>query len=106
MLKCKQCGRCCKYLVFQISSDFDKDLKQYFETRGFEVLPEKNILIQYNPCPHLKNNKCSIHDHKPELCRRFDSEHLEDVIVLKGCVFEEHAQPYQILEIPKSLEKD
>ena len=104
-MECSQCGRCCKYIVFQIPSSIDKDLKEYYEVRGFVVLPAQHILLQYNPCPYLKDNKCSIHDKKPELCRRLDAKHLDGVLILKGCAYEKYAHPYQILELPESIRK-
>ena len=55
MFECNQCGKCCHHLN---RSKLYKDLD-----RGDGV------------CMYLKDNKCSIYDKRPLLCRVDDSYH-------------------------------
>jgi len=43
-----------------------------------KLRPLKDGLIYYNPCSKLVNNKCSIHDTKPEICRSLTLESVND----------------------------
>lgn len=72
--KCTQCGECCKTCDAQLTDDdivrICKHLKIGFD--GFyDRYMNKSHLNNYliSPCPFLKDNKCSIYDVRPDVCK-------------------------------------
>jgi Fe-S-cluster containining protein len=79
MMKCSQCGVCCRLFVINlnekeyasgkykaISNEFKDNFKEA-EMTGANLL-EQN---EDESCIYLKKGKCSIHSHRPESCRKF-----------------------------------
>ena len=59
LIKCRQCAKCCKALgALELVNE--EDIKRF----GKEVLGYKD-----GKCEYLKNNKCSIHETKPQICK-------------------------------------
>ncbi len=107
--KCICCGECCRKISDENSSakglplfewEVEK-IKKLAADRGIEIGPidlvldkksEKYFCTGYSlslePCPFLKDNKCSIHKERPIVCRAFpvarNPEFLDDVPDL-GC---------------------
>jgi Fe-S-cluster containining protein len=73
---CKECGsKCCKDLVIWMDTKVEQS---YLDARGIRCT-EENKAFKYNIphiCPMLKDNRCTIHDNKPETCRKFKCERL------------------------------
>lgn len=67
---CKQCGACCKF--FRLPVRNEKELvKQFINHFGFE-LETYDIEVSFKgKCKNLINNKCSIYENRPELCKEF-----------------------------------
>ncbi len=66
---CNSSGRCCKLFYINIS-------KKEFESGKYKLmnLDSKIHILDKNPdgsCVYLKNNLCSIHDTRPQVCRHF-----------------------------------
>lgn len=69
---CKRCQHCCKYMQFIMPNG--KTVKEWGLARGFEIVQESESFIEFkikSVCPHLKDRECDIHDHKPDVCRRY-----------------------------------
>ena len=74
-------AECCRNIMFEI---FDPDMKEWVELHGIPVkwVEVKEAVGTYLkpyadfniPCIKLVNNKCSIHDTRPDLCRRFECD--------------------------------
>lgn len=79
-MKCKQCGNCCKGI--RIDFELDNELKQHFieisEEEAIKYHPIfqlfKNENHKYYNCNKLINNKCSIHNNKPQLCKDYPNK--------------------------------
>ena len=91
-MKCSQCGVCCKLFLINLTEEeyrskrfktqFDEFVKDAEESEilgthemGFEEaeLTGANILAQNKDgsCIYLKDNKCSIHEKRPQSCKNF-----------------------------------
>ena len=79
MCKCNQCGNCCKGI--RINFELDEELKAHFiqitEEDAIKYHPifalfRDNSYRYYN-CNKLVDNKCSIHNNKPSLCKAYPS---------------------------------
>lgn len=78
---CTQCGLCCRIFLINISEEEYKSgkYKTQFEEYGLVDDFKKassygaNIIKQNKDgsCIYLKNNKCSIHGIRPQVCREF-----------------------------------
>ena len=75
------CGLCCKLFLINLSESEYKhgqyitvfDDIEIFDDFGEAELYGANILAQQidGSCIYLENGKCSIHDHRPQVCRDF-----------------------------------
>ena len=67
---CIQCGNCCKHYR---KVEITKEDKARWESQGrrdiLRYVCRNNMNIK--KCPFLRDNKCSIHDTKPEMCKGF-----------------------------------
>ncbi|MBT3260752.1 YkgJ family cysteine cluster protein [bacterium] len=80
-MECNMCGDCCRlFLINLTESEYrSKMYKTIFQNYGFinnfEEATEigANFLAQNmdTSCIYLKNNKCSIHSKRPQVCRTF-----------------------------------
>ena len=66
---CKQCQWCCHYDVFEIHND--TALEVYY-ARGRSIIWEPKVrkwfVLEYVPCPHIKEDGCSIYSTRPWGC--------------------------------------
>ena len=75
---CTNCGNCCKKLtpslthtdITKIASylkiTYEKFIKNYVE----KEIPG-GFILKGRDCPFIENNKCSIYEYRPEICRSF-----------------------------------
>ena len=78
---CSQCGVCCKLFVINLSEEEynSGNYKTQFEEFGLikdfieAEFSGANIITQKQDgsCIYQKDNKCSIHKTRPEVCRKF-----------------------------------
>ncbi len=81
MEKCSQCGVCCRLFIINLNEKeySSKEYKTLFEKfdhiSDFKEAEEigANLLSQNKDgsCIYLKDKRCSIHDRRPEVCRKF-----------------------------------
>jgi len=64
---CNMCGMCCNFTVFDHIL-YASNLEVAYIIHHQEVL---ELNISRNVCPFLKNNKCTIRDHRMLACRTF-----------------------------------
>ena len=91
-LKCKICGKCCKAL--SINFELDADIKDFFEEISRDEAEKINPLNaifsdksnKFYNCKKLVDNKCSIHDNKPDFCKNYPSNDGRSLKSL-GCGF-------------------
>ena len=95
-MECSQCGVCCKLFLINLNKE-EYDSKKYktmfddlvseedseiIEDISFEEaeLTGANILKQKedNSCIYLKDNTCSIHKDRPEVCTKFFCDSKEE----------------------------
>ena len=75
---CGKCNACCKSSYFiHIRPEETRTLKHIPRKILFSApgLPKGNVLMGYDEnghCPMLINEKCSIYDHRPLTCRKYD----------------------------------
>ncbi len=77
-IDCTECAHCCKSLV--VAPDY-RDISVLathfeipaadFKKKYFKKDSEGDLVFKQKPCPFLKNNRCSVYDHRPQLCRRY-----------------------------------
>ncbi len=79
-MECTQCGVCCRLFLINLTEEEYKSGR--YKTMFDEFVPDfeeaemvgANILAQKQDgktCIYLKDNKCSIHNFRPESCRKF-----------------------------------
>jgi hypothetical protein len=68
---CRQCGRCCRVVGFEV--DDRESTRLFYEARGFRVVEWAHLPVVVVPhiCPQLEGNLCRLHgtDDLPEACR-------------------------------------
>ncbi|MBZ5552637.1 MAG: YkgJ family cysteine cluster protein [Acidobacteriia bacterium] len=83
LIDCTQCAHCCKVMRPTLSAKdvrvLAKGLCKSVEQVYAELLVQGDEPgeVQFNqlPCPLLKDNRCSVYDHRPEACRSFPHLH-------------------------------
>lgn len=70
---CKGCdGACCRsFPSVAITCAEYNQLLDLGATRLHFSLTGKHLLVIENGCEFLKEGKCSIYEHRPDICRRF-----------------------------------
>ena len=74
--KCKMCARCCQFMVLKYKAK-DNEI-EWLKLHGIDIYKTDygDFIKIPLPCLNLKDNKCSNHANRPNLCRDFqcDSE--------------------------------
>jgi Fe-S-cluster containining protein len=80
MKECKQCGDCCSniFLPFYADADEERWLK-YHDVEYIENNMGTFIKIDIK-CSKLKDGLCSIHENRPDICRKYFCEDNKDFI--------------------------
>jgi Fe-S-cluster containining protein len=72
--ECKQCGKCCQFIVIPVAEEIDIETKDYLEAHGIAV--DGNKLVIPARCEHLqripgipRKYNCMIHTNKYVNCR-------------------------------------
>ncbi|MFH2027908.1 MAG: YkgJ family cysteine cluster protein [Nanoarchaeota archaeon] len=85
-MACSQCGICCRLFLINLSEEeygskryitmFDEFVEDFEEAEmiGANILAQK----EDGSCVYLKNDKCSIHDDKPNSCKKFSCDSKEE----------------------------
>ena len=89
MGQCNQCGKCCSILVFHLSKYTPSNIIQYYEDHGCKVDLLKEKIIIPAVCKYLtKDNLCSIHDNKPDICKNYTGQ-LKGYYIPDNCGYKE-----------------
>lgn len=83
---CKECGNCCTKLtptltqkeIKKIAKVLNISLDTFKENYIERKMPEGFILKGWK-CPFLSNNKCSIYEYRPEVCRSYPHLHKDNI---------------------------
>jgi len=81
MSKCKQCGSCCKAirLGFSDLGELSEMLTLIPKEEAFNIKPNLKKYhtegANYYNCNKLINNKCTIHENKPGMCKEYPDPH-------------------------------
>ncbi|MBI3923420.1 MAG: YkgJ family cysteine cluster protein [Armatimonadetes bacterium] len=77
-IDCTACANCCRVLdVVVTDEDIGRLAKPLnisvpeFEALYVIVDAENDKLLKGKPCPFLKDNRCSVYDHRPQTCRSY-----------------------------------
>lgn len=69
---CNKCGECCKSMRFQL---FDADHYRWAELHGVTIVEDDGFWVEFPiKCKKLKNNRCTIYEDRPEMCKEFSCE--------------------------------
>ena len=90
-VKCQNCGQCCRFVALPLFFE-DKDIEAVFHdwasARGWRF--EDGFLVIPSICPRLYQDPdtgkwlCSVHAHKPEICRQYPTA---DTWLPAGCAY-------------------
>lgn len=71
---CGSCSLCCRDQAVQLLPEQGDDWRQYKTVwaKGMNGRPARFIPQVNGACVYLVDDKCSIHDRRPKLCRMFD----------------------------------
>jgi len=83
-MKCGECGVCCRLFMINLTEEEYKSGRYRTLFEEFDIVDDfeeaelcaANIIRQNDDesCIYLKDNKCSIHDKRPQSCRNFFCE--------------------------------
>lgn len=84
-INCTVCGNCCKNLSPYLNDDDLLRLAQVNKVSVEAILSsltekdEAGISFKHTPCAFLKENKCSIYNHRPGACASFPHLHKSNI---------------------------
>jgi Fe-S-cluster containining protein len=83
MWRCKQCGKCCRFIVIPVAEPIDLDTEAYLEAHGIKYDGKKVIIpavCQYLQPPTREGTKykCMIHNDKFANCRLSGKKECEE----------------------------
>tara|TARA_Y100000310_G_scaffold317192_1_gene369778 strand:- start:121 stop:423 length:303 start_codon:yes stop_codon:yes gene_type:complete len=80
-MQCDQCGKCCKLFLINLtekeykSKQYKTQFEEFGLTKDFKEaeMTGANIITQKadGSCIYQENNRCTIHENRPEACRAF-----------------------------------
>lgn len=83
---CTECGNCCKKLAPALSLEETEDLARHlkisyeeFKKKYIERETAEGILFKDRVCPFLDENKCSVYECRPEVCRSYPHLHKDNI---------------------------
>ena len=96
LITCDKCpAKCCRYVAIELDEPEDgddfEDIKWYVSHENIIVGIDNDgdWLIEFKTnCKHIKDNKCSIYEKRPQVCR--DHE-------LDSCEMNGEGDPYEII---------
>jgi Fe-S-cluster containining protein len=96
-IDCTACGNCCRKLSPCLNKDDLHRLSDGLKISIDEVITdltetdEHGLSFKHLPCSFLKENKCSIYEHRPEACSSFPHLHKDDFNSKSRRAFENYA---------------
>jgi uncharacterized protein len=78
---CTRCGLCCDGSLFADVELAGTDESAPLEVMGLEIedTDESDGELLLQPCRALKGKRCSVYPHRPECCRTFECQLLQEV---------------------------
>ena len=73
-VKCKTCKACCcKQMWFQLDPNPKVEHARWAKLHGLEVIDRLGVQYAVVPikCKMLENNKCTIYDDRPQICKDY-----------------------------------
>lgn len=119
LIDCLDCGNCCKMTypvisheeVGQISKELGISIEEFKDRYIKKEEPKGYYLKGEGSCPFMKgdSNKCSIYEHRPEVCRSYPHLH-EELFVSRviTAINNTHICPivYNVMEELKEIMKE
>lgn len=68
---CTQCGLCCDGSLFEDLELMGEEESYHCESIGLMIDDSQDVPLLLQPCPALKNGRCSVYDQRPQTCRDF-----------------------------------
>lgn len=80
--ECMMCGNCCRFSIITLNDEDTRRIEAHGHKDFYEVLDsgEKKLKMANGRCMFVKDDACTIHDIKPEVCRNFPFSRLYGVI--------------------------
>jgi Fe-S-cluster containining protein len=83
-IDCTACGNCCRSLSPYLTKDDLRHLAEGVQlpvedaVAAYTETDEQGLSLKHLPCCFLKDNKCTIYEHRPETCASFPHLHQPD----------------------------
>lgn len=87
---CVKCGMCCDGTMFHLVRMQPADSVAALNVLGMKLKKKKGENYIGQPCPMLKQQRCSIYEGRPERCRLFECQQLK--LLNAGTITEEQVE--------------
>ena len=110
-IDCTKCGNCCREIHPNMTS---QDLSQLTAGLGLKesdldskirVEADGTAVFCESPCPMLKENKCTVYQHRPDDCREYPHLHKPDFLGGSVGVIENYGTCPIIFNVYRELKK-
>lgn len=112
-IDCTTCGNCCKTLLINVTDNEANNLanhlqltRKQFDEKYIEKGSNGMMIMNTVPCSFLKENKCTVYEHRFEGCKEFPAMHLPNFKERLFTTFMHYARCPIIFNIIEQLKKD
>jgi Fe-S-cluster containining protein len=84
-VECEKCTKCCNGFWFDLVPLLQDDPLTVLDKTSTALWEGRNVQCIKQPCPYLKDNKCSIYEDRPKVCRMFPVMVEKDVKINVCC---------------------
>jgi uncharacterized protein len=87
-IDCTECGNCCKVVQPVLTEADIKKLARHHELSTTEFRSrflleneeDEGFVFNMQPCPFLENNRCTVYENRPGVCRSYPHLHKRDFV--------------------------
>ena len=69
--RCRQCGTCCRFKTVPVTADDIRRLESAGYTDFVLTKPELSLRRVNGRCVFVKDDKCTVYEHRPNVCREY-----------------------------------
>lgn len=81
-MNCIDCSKCCQNIILPIAVSPNADQIRWIELHDVEVVKIRGIThLKINqPCNKLNDNKCSIYNKRPQVCKDYTCQEFKEFV--------------------------
>lgn len=115
-IDCRSCANCCRHVSPTLSEEDIDRLAERLDTTREQIITtyldeapsnaESPWIMRTRPCPFLKDNLCSVYEHRPTNCRDYPYLNKPDLIFRTLSMINRTAECPAVFEVWEKLKRE